>query len=62
MGKNHEKKDQQEKNHLQPGWKRSHQKSPQLNKVVIGVIRKRRQLSGDAYHDSLYQQRHSRNR
>ena len=40
MGKNHEKKDQQEKNHLQPGRKRSHQKSPQLNKVAIGALRK----------------------
>ena len=62
MRKNHEKKAQQERNHLQQGRKRSHQRSPQLNKVVIGALRKRRQLSGDVYHGSLHQQRQSRNR
>ena len=62
MRKNHEKKAQQERNHLQHGRKRSRQRSPKLNKVVIGALRKRRQLSGDVYHDSLHQQRHSRNR
>ena len=62
MRKNHEKKAQQERNHLQQGRKRSRQRSPKLNRAVIGALRKRRQLSGDVYHDSLHQQRHSRNR
>ena len=62
MRKNHEKKAQQERNHLQQGRKRSRQVSPQLNRVAIGALRKRRQLSGDVYPDSLHQQRHSRNR
>ena len=62
MRKNHEKKAQQERNHLQQGRKRSRQRSPKLNRAVIGALRKPRQLSGDVYHDSLHQQRHSRNR
>ena len=62
MRKNHEKKAQQERNHLQQGRKRSRQVSSQLNRVAIGALRKRRQLSGDVYPDSLHQQRHSRNR
>ena len=62
MRKNHEKKAQPERNHLQPRQKRSRQSSPQLNKAVIGALRKPHQLSGDVYHDSLHQQRQSRNR
>ena len=55
MRKNHEKKAQQERNHLQPGRKRSRQMSPQLSEAVTGALRKRRQLSGDVYQDSLHQ-------
>ena len=62
MRKSHEKKAQQERNHLQPRQKRSRQSSPQLNKEVIGALSKPRHLSGDVYHDSLHQQRESRNR
>ena len=62
MRKNHEKKAQRERNHLQQGRKRSRQMSPQLNRAAIGALRKRRQLSGDVYHDSLHQQRQIRNR
>ena len=40
MRKNHEKKAQQERNHLQQGRKRSRQVSPQLNRVAIGALRK----------------------
>ena len=62
MRKNHEKKAQQERNHLQQGRKRSRLRSPQLNKAVTGALKKRPQLSGDVYHDSFHQQRQSRNR
>ena len=62
MRKNHEKKAQQERNHLQQGRKRSRQRSPKLNEAVTGALRKRRQLSGDVYRDSLHQQRQDRNR
>ena len=55
MRKNHEKKAQQERNHLQPRQKRSRQSLPQLNKAVIGALRKPRPLSGDVYHDSLHE-------
>ena len=62
MRKNHEKKAQPERNHLQPRQKRSRQSLPKLNKAVIGALRNPRPLSGDVYHDSLHQQRQSRNR
>ena len=62
MRKNHEKKAQLERNHLQQGRKRSRQMSPQLSEAVTGALRKRRQLLGDVYQDSLHQQRQSRNR
>ena len=62
MRKSHEKKAQQERNHLQPRQKRSRQRSPQLNEAVIGALRKPHQLSGGVYPDSLHQERQSRNR
>ena len=62
MRNSYEKKAQQERNHLQPRQKRSRQSSPQLNKAVIGALRKPHQLPGNVYHDSLHQQRESRNR
>ena len=62
MRNSYEKKAQQERNHLQQGRKRSRQRSPKLNRAVIGALTKRRQLSGDVYQDSLHQQRQDRNR